>query len=464
MNADIEFGDLEQTQPLKKLRPDRNKHYAVASCYAPVDTDLPIFIDLDVMRDMELHAMSDTSVELGGVMLGGQYEDEDGNPFVVVNESLRAEHYEATKGSFKFTHETWESISRRRDEFPQEFEMVGWYHTHPDWGVFLSGMDMFICDNFFNKTLDLALVIDPCRDDRGWFQWTGDETNRIRRTAGFFVIASRFRRNELEYFASQITGESDMPAHSRYSAIAGQVGGSAPPVVNIAESQNPALQFGILGLFAVQFAFMALVAWQLYSTSTATISDESNSRLKAIEEKVDRAVAVQDAAIRQEAQSELLGLIVAQVSGERPDFAQRFVEQSEENQLLHGSVLALTSQQTQLQRDLTNQFKTIEVLTSNDEEKESRLKQKTEEISVQKAEIDDLNTKIAALNKELGGPTAWWQDWTTLGIVGGVGLLLSTLGFGAGYVVRGASDDEEEETVTPEFSISDDADKSNQDA
>jgi proteasome lid subunit RPN8/RPN11 len=40
--------------------------------------------------------------------------------------------------------------------------MVGWYHTHPDWGVFLSSMDMFICDNFFNK-LDVAYVIDPWR-------------------------------------------------------------------------------------------------------------------------------------------------------------------------------------------------------------------------------------------------------------------------------------------------------------
>ena len=75
--------------------------------------------------------------------------------------------------------------------------MVGWYHTHPDWSVFLSGMDMFICDHFFNRPLDVALVIDPCRQDRGFFQWTGDADPRVRRTSGFYLIASRFRRFEL---------------------------------------------------------------------------------------------------------------------------------------------------------------------------------------------------------------------------------------------------------------------------
>src|SRR5687767_8759547 len=155
---------------------------------------------------MEDHAQSDTTVELGGVLLGGHYEDNDGQPFVVVTDSLRAQHYESTKGSFKFTHDTWSQITRERDEFSDDLQMVGWYHTHPDWGVFLSGMDMFICDNFFNKPLDVALVIDPCRDDRGFFQWTGDPSQRKRRLGGFYLIGSRFRAAEIEHDAVQLEG------------------------------------------------------------------------------------------------------------------------------------------------------------------------------------------------------------------------------------------------------------------
>ncbi|MCA9206017.1 MAG: hypothetical protein KDA59_23350, partial [Planctomycetales bacterium] len=93
---DIEFGELEHTQPVVQLRPDRNKHYAVVSCGSPDENELAIFVDVDVMRDMEAHALDDTSVELGGVLLGGQYTDEEGRPFVLVTDSLRAEHYEST--------------------------------------------------------------------------------------------------------------------------------------------------------------------------------------------------------------------------------------------------------------------------------------------------------------------------------------------------------------------------------
>ena len=83
MSSDIEFGELEHSEPQRGLRPDRDAHY----CVLPVgdislpdamdpetraQKDLMIFVDLDVMRDMEAHAISDTSVELGGVMLGYQ--------------------------------------------------------------------------------------------------------------------------------------------------------------------------------------------------------------------------------------------------------------------------------------------------------------------------------------------------------------------------------------------------------
>ena len=54
MESGISFGDLEQSQPEKGLRPDQDKHFAVAECGGELrENDLPIFVDLDVMRDME---------------------------------------------------------------------------------------------------------------------------------------------------------------------------------------------------------------------------------------------------------------------------------------------------------------------------------------------------------------------------------------------------------------------------
>ncbi|HTN74319.1 MAG TPA: Mov34/MPN/PAD-1 family protein, partial [Pirellulaceae bacterium] len=234
---DIQFGDMQEATPERSLRPDRDAHFAVVPYENPVAGELPIFIDLDVLRDMEEHARSDKTVELGGVLLGGQYHDEQGQPFVVITDSLRAEHYESTKGSFKFTHETWSQINRQRNEFSPELQMVGWYHTHPDWGVFLSGMDMFICDHFFNRPLDVAYVIDPCRGDRACFQWTGNPRERVKRTGGYYIMASRYRAAELAHSVAQLQAGADaMPNDPRFSSHAGH----SAPVVNVSQpAANP---------------------------------------------------------------------------------------------------------------------------------------------------------------------------------------------------------------------------------
>ena len=287
-DPDIQFGDLEEEQPDVELRPDRNAHYAVVPYEEPAEGELPVFIDLDVLIEMESHALTDTSVELGGVMLGGQLHDEDGQPYVLVQDSVRAQHYEATKGSFKFTHDTWQQITKDRDEFPSDWDMVGWYHTHPDWGVFLSGMDMFICDNFFNKPLDVALVIDPCRQDRAFFQWTGDPRERKRRVSGFYVIASRHRQAELERFVAELEGGYTMRTNPNLRDgynVSG--GGGAPTVVNITEQRPGWMGQAIVGMLFVQLVMLLMFGYMAFSPreEQATGASSERQRLLAIEEE-----------------------------------------------------------------------------------------------------------------------------------------------------------------------------------
>jgi proteasome lid subunit RPN8/RPN11 len=55
--------------------------------------------------------------------------------------------------------------------------VVGWHHTHPGFGVFLSGYDLFIHQHFFREPWQIALVIDPQRQELGFFQWRGDRVS-----------------------------------------------------------------------------------------------------------------------------------------------------------------------------------------------------------------------------------------------------------------------------------------------
>jgi len=77
--------------------------------------------------------------------------------------------------SVTFTHETWSNLTREVDtSFPGE-KVVGWQHTHPGFGIFLSSYDLFIHRHFFSAPWQVALVVDPRRQEFGFFQWRGNE-------------------------------------------------------------------------------------------------------------------------------------------------------------------------------------------------------------------------------------------------------------------------------------------------
>lgn len=437
MDDDIQFGEVEEVGQEVRLRPDQNRHYAVVPVHSPEQSDLPIYVDIDVMRDMESHALTDTSVELGGVMLGGQYEDEDGQPFVLVTDSLRAEHYEATKGSFKFTHETWQQISRQRDEFPEEIQMVGWYHTHPDWGVFLSGMDMFICENFFNRPLDLALVIDPCRGDRGWFQWRPGSTRETRRTGGFFLIGSRFRQQEIEYFAFQLKGRLEMASDYR-TGIAGSIGAPSSPIVNISDSRNSNMNVGLLGLLAMQFLFLAIISWKiLFGGPDADSVAELRKELVAMN---DQKMSEQRIRILERALT---------LSGDKTQLAQLLKDKSDLEIQLEDS-MAKRMQLTSENKSLNAKYKIV------DAENSSLLK----EIGRKKDDLADLRAEVKELKDSADGETVpFWKNSTLVLFVVALGFICGiaggTVGFLMGRARSGDLDDEAEEYES--FEIRDDS-------
>lgn len=199
---DILFDDVKYREPERRRRLDRDRRWACLAYETPGPIDLPIFLDRQTADAIERHALRDTSVELGGILLGKECVDEEtGLPFVLVTKSLEAKHYENTQASFTYTHDSWEEITRERDRLHPDLDIVGWYHTHPDFGIFLSSHDLFIHRNFFDQPLQVAYVVDPIRQTRGFFQWRDGGLDQV---AGFFISAERTERVALSRFVNDL--------------------------------------------------------------------------------------------------------------------------------------------------------------------------------------------------------------------------------------------------------------------
>lgn len=149
------------------LEPSDTVHSASAGS-APL-----VFIAQTVLDDMNAHAAAENHHEIGGIMVGTVIEG--ARPVVLVEGSIRGAKMSQSASSVTFTHDAWDEINRIKDERFADKRIVGWYHSHPGFGIFLSGHDQFIHRNFFTAPWQIAFVTDPKDASYGIFTWqTGD--------------------------------------------------------------------------------------------------------------------------------------------------------------------------------------------------------------------------------------------------------------------------------------------------
>ena len=122
-------------------------------------------------------------LEMGGVLVG--HVDENGANVTVTG--FFPEQIEETSGYCMFDGK-WMAIaaaacdyanSTVESEGPQ-IRVIGWIHTHPDIGIFLSGIDVKTFQQLRNQCPErrfVAVVVDPLRNEHGVFN-TEKQPNR----------------------------------------------------------------------------------------------------------------------------------------------------------------------------------------------------------------------------------------------------------------------------------------------
>ncbi len=124
----------------------------------------------DVHAGTHAHATADTSVEICGVLVG-QWETDSNGPYALITNYIRCDNAAQKHAEVTFTQESWTQINHEMDTKYESLRIIGWYHSHPDFGIFLSDRDCFIQQHFFSGPGQVAFVIDPVRHLEGLFEW-----------------------------------------------------------------------------------------------------------------------------------------------------------------------------------------------------------------------------------------------------------------------------------------------------
>jgi proteasome lid subunit RPN8/RPN11 len=117
------------------------------------------------------HGEAHPHVEVGGVLVGRIGVDANtGSPYLELVDLLCSR---AIGNAVHFTLQAEEMVEfdRLLTKTPayEGYYQVGWFHTHPGHGVFLSGTDTNTHERFYPLDWNVAVVLDPQRKEIGFF-------------------------------------------------------------------------------------------------------------------------------------------------------------------------------------------------------------------------------------------------------------------------------------------------------
>jgi proteasome lid subunit RPN8/RPN11 len=179
----------------------------------PLVPALKLQIDSEVTRSIRQHARTFMQTEVCGVLIG-----DERNGILEIEASIQASSAAQAGTHVTFTQDAWQEIYKVKDESYPDHRIVGWYHSHPGFGVFLSEHDTFIHRNFFTSPNQVAWVYDPHTDEEGCFGWFDGEIHRI---PSISIVDLRGDGEERTPHAGSYTGTEESDTQEEFTSVPG---------------------------------------------------------------------------------------------------------------------------------------------------------------------------------------------------------------------------------------------------
>ena len=192
--------------------PRRNKRKAGGKRAAPLAPKpkrkvSEAVVPLSLVEQAEAFTAPRGHMEMGGLMIG--HVDEQGRNVCAVG--IFPEQIQATPGYCEFDGK-WMAICAAAADYANtqieggsedtpNLRVIGWIHTHPGLGLFLSGIDIKTYEDNLNMTMDgrfVAVVVDPLEGDNGVFV-SPDEPHSYSSASGAVSMDDKLKARYLAF-------------------------------------------------------------------------------------------------------------------------------------------------------------------------------------------------------------------------------------------------------------------------
>ena len=164
-------------------------------------------VPLSLVEQAEAFTAPRGHMEMGGLMIG--HVDEQGRNVCAVG--IFPEQIQATPGYCEFDGK-WMAICAAAADYANtqieggsedtpNLRVIGWIHTHPGLGLFLSGIDIKTYEDNLNMTMDgrfVAVVVDPLEGNNGVFV-SPDEPHSYSSASGAVSMDDKLKARYLAF-------------------------------------------------------------------------------------------------------------------------------------------------------------------------------------------------------------------------------------------------------------------------
>lgn len=235
----------------------------------PIANEVQVLIRQEALYVIDEHALSDVRTELGGVLLGQAYQYK-GQIYVQVDAAVTAKSDQHGPVHFTFTADAWAGIHREREEHYPNLHIVGWFHTHPDLGVFYSSDDVVVHSVAFDMPWHVGLVVDPVRRQSCFFGWVPNEREargyEIKPIHGFYELTNLQNESVIDWRVTHRAGLGEMieAAYNTYTGAGEVYDDHVYNVVREATLFPPRINFAIAtSAVVLSLILLLVVAWPI---------------------------------------------------------------------------------------------------------------------------------------------------------------------------------------------------------
>jgi proteasome lid subunit RPN8/RPN11 len=144
--------------------------WSLAECQPAKGKPIALYLDSKAEDDIRKHALrhAPERLEVMGLLVG-EVRRHKGVEFSVAKAAITTE-LEASGVGVRFSRGGLNELAAALSRVGFDYVVVGWYHSHPGFGCFLSDTDVETQRQMFSGSAHVALVVDPVKEEAAAFK------------------------------------------------------------------------------------------------------------------------------------------------------------------------------------------------------------------------------------------------------------------------------------------------------